>query len=304
MPATRFLAALVVLGMVCTSDADAAGAAIPLRYDAELTAVGFPSPLVSLTVGGQTATFLIDTGAGVHAFARWFVEASGLRPEPTNGTTTGSTGIENQVDLVSMVASTLDSGRLLVLPQATVADFPPLFAQHRIGGLLSPQLLAASGEDAILDLRTPRLTFREAHNQFGAAAGKPAVASPAVCVSSGSPFRNRLYSTAVRLDGVPATLLVDSGATRTMLASTSQAAEAFAQRSVASGQSQGVGGQAEKVRRIPSVSVVRGGATAIVDLGLGTVGRLCGTDGLLGMDALRHCVATMSDSRFALTCGR
>jgi hypothetical protein len=52
---------------------------IELEYDRRLSSIGFPNPLLKATVQGQTAWFIIDTGARVHTFASWLVSASGLR---------------------------------------------------------------------------------------------------------------------------------------------------------------------------------------------------------------------------------
>jgi hypothetical protein len=121
------------------------------------------------------------------------------------------------------------------------------------------------------------------------------------CENHESPFRNRLYATTVHLDGLPATLLLDTGATRTMLSLASPLARRFSNRTVAGGQTQGIGGAAEETSRIPSIAVLRGGETTTIDLRLGTGTNRCGPDGLLGMDALKRCVAVLGQ-RMTLTC--
>ena len=63
------------------------------------------------------------------------------------------------------------------------------------------------------------------------------------------------------------------------------------------------GGPAEKVMRIPSVAVMRGGATATLDLRVGSGTNRCGPDGLLGLDALKRCVVILGELRIGLTCG-
>src|SRR5436305_14214353 len=133
---------------------------IALQYDDALGREGFPNPLLSIRVGGQRAVFIVDTGAGVHTMARWFAERAGLQVTQTEHTVVGSTGQANRVGRVRRFAAVLGDGRRLSVPDAIVADFPPLFEQHEIAGLLSPQLLAESGEEAVLDLRGPALTFR------------------------------------------------------------------------------------------------------------------------------------------------
>src|SRR5581483_11273598 len=287
----RLSLAFTLVGLIAAPVATAATHGIAVRYDAALVSAGFPSPVVVMTVGSERAVFLIDTGAGVHTFARWFVTASRLRAEQSDGTTVGSTGQETRVDVVSNVATRLDDGRRLLVPQAIVVDFPPIFEQKRIGGVLSPQLLSGANEEAVLNLLEPSLSFRRAR----VAAGEAGAASDAatVCTNAESPFRNRLYASAVLLDGAQATLLIDTGATQTMLAAESAAARSFGDRAVPGGGARGVGGAVQKMERVPAVGVTRGGAVATIDVGIGTARNNCGPDGLLGMDALARCVLVL-----------
>ena len=292
-----FAAALVL----CVSESPhAATAPIALHYDATLAAAGFPSPLLSITIGGQRGVFLIDTGAGVHVIAKWFVEAAGLTATPTDMTVTGSTGTETRVDIVPEVSATIDGGRKVVLADAVVTAFPPVFETHRIAGLISPQLLAVDDEDAILDLRRPRLLFQRSKAR--------AIASPTdrgrACTNAESPFRNRLYAINVVADGNQAELLLDTGATRTTLDASSAAARALEGRAVPGDSNQGVGGAIERLRRVPDVRLARGGSTAPIELRIGNVHSQCGAEGLLGMDALRQCVLTLGPSRVEVKCAR
>lgn len=296
------LTAVALILVITASSHAAVTAEIPLQYDAALLRDGFPSPIVTLTIAGQRASFLVDTGAGVHTFARWFVEAARLPTQPTSRTIVGSTGHENRVDVVADVSGTLSDGHTLRLAQAIVADFPPIFEQHRLGGLLSPQLLAASGEEAVLDLRAPRLTFRPMSPRAGARAAAGSGASPLVCTNRDSPFRNRLYRSRVLVEGLPADLLIDTGATRTVLSTQSSAAKALADRSVPGPETQGVGGPVVRFRRVPSVAMERGGSSTSVAVTLGATSGSCGPDGLLGMDALKGCVLVLGESQFGITC--
>src|SRR4051812_35577150 len=47
---------------------------INLLYEPRLEALGFHSPIIRASIAGQDAYFLVDTGASVHTFARWFAE--------------------------------------------------------------------------------------------------------------------------------------------------------------------------------------------------------------------------------------
>src|SRR6185369_8115158 len=103
------------------------------------------------------ARFLIDTGASVHTLASWFVKDAGLQADAARGTARGSTGQEAGIRVVRQTDLAIEGGRRLPLAEAIVVDFPPMFEQLRIAGLLSPQLFANDDEAAVLDLRVASL---------------------------------------------------------------------------------------------------------------------------------------------------
>src|SRR5215475_10933679 len=155
-------AVLILVCLVASPNARAesiASETISLRYEEKLVALGFPSPLLRATVGGQSAWFLIDTGASVHTLASWLVSAAHLSTRETTATVTGSTGMGKPVRAVANQAILLEGGRLLELREAIVVEFPTNFATNKIGGLLSPQLLATGSDASVLDLRVPALRF-------------------------------------------------------------------------------------------------------------------------------------------------
>jgi predicted aspartyl protease len=284
----------IALAGMTLQKAHAATVTLPLRYDPTLATQGFQSPVVTASVAGKQVMFLVDTGASVHTLASWFATAAGIRVEASDSTVTGSTGSQSRVRMAANVTLSLDHDQVLVLSQALVTDFPPIFAQQHIAGLLSPQLLAADGEVVVLDLTRPRLTIRRA-TADGSHLGN-------VCVNEDSPFRNRLYASDVTIEAKGARLLVDTGANRTLLASQSEAALALADRSTEGEETRGVGNASERVRRVPSVGIERGGSTATLDLRIGTASNNCGADGLLGMDALKTCVLLLGDTGIDLSC--
>jgi predicted aspartyl protease len=113
---------------------------------------------------------------------------------------------------------------------------------------------------------------------------------------------NRLYAVPIILDGRGATVLVDTGATKTVLSRESALTALLTPRSVAGGQTRGVGGGVSALRRVPGVAVQRGGTTATVDVTLGGADSSCGPDGLIGMDALRQCSMMLSESAMTWSC--
>jgi hypothetical protein len=278
----------------CRTSAPATPAAIELQYDEKLSAIGFPSPLLRAAIHGHTAWFIIDTGASVHTLATWFATEAKLVPRATEATTTGSTGAKTPVKAVYGESMHIDGRAVdLQLREAILVDFPPIFRDQRIGGLLSPQLLAPAGMAAILDLHAPRLSF-----------GSPPVDSPGtrVCRNQDSPFTNRLYAAQVTVGSLQSSMLIDTGATGSVALPLSRLAHALSDRASEAGKTQGVGGQATVTRKVPGVTLQFGGGEATVSLTIGGAASACAPDGLLGMDALRQCRLVLGESTFAWYC--
>jgi Aspartyl protease len=277
---------------------------LPLQYQRTMIALGFPSPLLRATVRGQPVWFIVDTGASVNTLASWLVSAAHLEPRQTTATAIGSTGVEKPIRVVSNQIIQLDGGRDLTLREAIVVEFPPVFAKQRIGGLLSPQLLAPEHLASVLDLRLPTLRFEPfeiAVARLGRS--RPLISSGSrVCRNAESPFENRQYAASVTTDGIAGTLLVDTGATSTLAAPGSRIAAALTDRASESGRAQGVGGDVQTRRKAPNVRFERGGAASTIAVIIGGSTPSCGPDGLIGMDALRQCILVLGESAFAWSC--
>jgi hypothetical protein len=299
-----------ILVLVCTITGPAAAPRsnaadmVPLRYQPTLIALGFPSPLLRATVRGQPVWFIVDTGASVNTLASWLVSAAHLEARQTTATATGSTGVEKSVRVVANEMIRLDGGRDLTLRKAIVVDFPPIFAEQRIGGLLSPQLLAPGHSASVLDLRVPTLRF-EPFELAVARLGRnrPLISSGSrVCRNAESPFENRQYAASVTADGIAGTLLVDTGATGTLAVAGSRIAAALTGRASETGRTQGVGGDVQTTRKAPNVRFERGGTASTIVVTIGGSTPSCGPDGLIGMDALRQCILVLGESAFAWSC--
>jgi hypothetical protein len=294
--AVMTVCACIALNPAClaASPARAAPRPIKLRYDPALQAMGFRSPLLRGTIHGRSVWFLIDTGASVHTLAAWLVNEAQIVTHTTNSTTKGSTGVESPVRAVSEEEIHVKGRRSnLRLKEAIVVGFPAIFEQQRIGGLLSPQLLAPSGLAAILDLHAPRLSF-----------GARPEPSPGtrVCRNPDSPFVNRVYAAPVAIAGLQGLMLIDTGATGSVAAPSSAMARSLSGRASETGHTQGVGGTATTTPKVPNVALQFAGSGAEVSLTIGGAPTACGGDGLLGMDALRECHLVLGESAFAWSC--
>jgi predicted aspartyl protease len=277
---------------------------LPLQYQPTMIALGFSSPLLRATVRGQPVWFIVDTGASANTLASWLVSAAHLDPRQTTAVATGSTGAQSSVRAVVNEKIHLEGGRALNLRQAIVVELPPIFAEQKIGGLLSPQLLAPGHLASVLDLRVPTLRFESFEIAVaGLGRNRPLMSSGSrACRNAESPFENRQYAVPVTADGTSGTLLLDTGATSTLVAPGSRIAAVLRDRASESGRMQGVGGDAQMMRKAPNVRIERAGTTSMIAVTIGGSTPSCGSDGLIGMDALRQCILVLGESTFAWSC--
>jgi hypothetical protein len=295
---------IVLLCVLASGSATSSGAqtpptAIDLLYNHDLVHAGFPSPVALVVVNGVSAWFLIDTGAGVHTVADWFVkEAKITGVDLPQVTARDSMGHEMKLRAVQNLAAQV-GGAHLSLEWVAVAQFPPFFRQHRIGGLLSPQLLAGAERAARLDLHGPRLTFESAGSAFARLAGQ---APQAKICSSAVDHPNRLYAVPVEVAGHPAVLGLDSGAAQTSLLANSSAARAMADRQEPGRRTVGVGGAEQREKVVRGATVALGGLTATTDVSIGGGGGDCSPAGNVGMDVLRNCVLVLGTDHVAVSC--
>ena len=293
--------------MLCAPALTAAdSSAIALRYDPALVKNDFASPAVRLTFNGRTAWFLVDTGAGVHMLCSWFVAAAGLQEDPS--LTDAISGVDSTGQRVRFrglrsQAGRLEDGRRLTLDLATVSDFPPEFEQLDIGGVLSPQLLADGDEAAVLDLRVPELTFEpfpRARRRLGARE----VPRVRFCGSiDDGPVANRVFAIPVTIRQHEGTLILDTGAKATKIVSSSRLVRGVALEGEGS-RTTGISGTAQSYSLARRLDIKFAGYTATLAprVAEATAGA-CGSEGLLGLDALGRCALVLGRKDVAIKCG-
>jgi hypothetical protein len=208
---------------------------LPVFYDSTMTAKGFPSPFLRVRIGEHEATFLVDSGASTHVFADWFVKAAGIPSLETDSTVQGSSGKSASERTVHQLHGAWSDGRSFNLDEAVVVSFPDFFESLHIGGLLSPQLLAAPGSAAVLNLKIPSfhfLPFAQAVSELRRSkSSKLTLDRTRACQNPTSHFKNREYVAPVSLGPVTDLMLVDTGATKTILSRESKLAQAIDMRS-------------------------------------------------------------------------
>jgi predicted aspartyl protease len=280
---------------------------IALHYDQALKDAGFPSPVLTAKIGDADVRFLVDSGAGVHTFAAWFVETAGLkavREEDVHAADAGGNSID--VRILHDVRLGLGDGSALEIGEAAVANFPPMFEQLKIAGLLSPQLLATKTQAAVLDLVKPELrleTMESAVDRLPAMILNVGRMTN-VCVNRGSRLTNRLYAIETSIDGVATSMTIDTGATSTTVREGIPAAVALRAKPGTGRTQMGVGGAAFRVFQSVPVPVDFGGGTRQLSIGVGPSASGCDAQGALGMDALKGCRWIFGQAAFAMSCVR
>lgn len=279
---------------------------LPIFYDSAMTAKGFPSPLLRVRIAGHEAMFPVDSGASTHVLADWFVRTAGIPSSETNSTVKGSGGKTAPERAVHQLHGYWSDGRSFNLNEAAVVSFPSYFESLQIGGLLSPQLLAPSGLAAVLNLKAPPLNFSPFSKALSdlrlSKSSKLTINRATACRNSSSVFENREYVTPVAAGRVADLMLVDTGATKTILSRESKIVQAIEMRSEPGTSTESVGGAVDARRVVHGVQLMRGGARLAVNPSIGSVEAPCSAMGILGMDALQGCVLVLGAEELALSC--
>jgi hypothetical protein len=277
-------------------------ARIALSYPPELVAKGFPTPMFRWTVNGRSAWFLVDTGAGVNVAASWFVEAAKLSTAESEVRLLDATGERVPTRLVRDLRGTLADGSTLAIGEATVAEFPPIFRDHELGGLVSPQLLAPEGAAAVLDLRVPALSYEPFATARRRLAARETTRSWTICHNDRSKFDNLLFVAPVEVEGFSCRLLVDSGADTSELHDDAPVVAKLTRSAMAGGKTMGVRGAATEIRSLRKAMVRFAGRSLPIDLHIGKGTSSCPSDGVLGMDVLQGCALVLARGATAVLC--
>jgi len=277
---------------------------LPIFYDPALAAQGFPNPLVKARIAGHEAIFIVDSGASANVFADWYVEVARIPAVRSDSAAVDNAGKTAPERLVHRLQGRWSDDQRFSLNEAIVVAFPPLFKSLHLGGLVSPQLLAPPGMAAVLDLRVPSLRFVP----FGRAqADLRRSKVPAQfdltqsCKNANSNLENRVYVAPATTAGVTDLMLVDTGATGTILSDRSKIVQAIGSGSEPGPRSEGVGGETSG-RMVRNVQLLRGGRIVTLNPSIREVSERCGVRGILGMDALRSCSLILGEKEMAFSC--
>lgn len=273
---------------------------LPIFYDPALAANGFPNPFVKARIAGHDAIFIVDTGATRNVLADWYTKAANLSTSAMKDSKVNGSVVPR---MVHHVHGRWSGGQRFTLTGTMVVPFPPYFESHHIGGLISPHFLAPAGTAAVLDLKVPSLRF-EPFERARSALQKANASEvlPPAAPACHSELADPMYLVPVSAAGVTDLMMLDTGATKTILSEDSNIARAVGTSSEPGPRTQGLAGDIGAQHMVRDVQLLRGGRVVALIPSVAKPSWPCKAQGLLGMDALRSCVMILGDTEVALTC--
>jgi len=278
-----------------------------LRF--ELNGRKFPLPLVHGSVAGEPVWMLVDTGANSHVIASWVARKVGLPMRALGDVGSDHTGRAVSAYTVEHPGVVLDEWGALPDAPMLVTDVPEPIERIGIGAFVSPQWLAAAGEATVLDFGAREMrsaAWDDATAALDALAGHDIAPHGArLCRDEASAIKGLAFVLPASVDGHGVDLLVDTGAHRTDLLTTSRAGKVLAGRATPSRE------QMYAASGLVKTSLVRAAAlrigdwslTADIDLVPGVADPVCPRDGVVSMDALQGCTLVLSRKGLRGRCG-
>lgn len=274
----------------------------------EIRGHAYPLPIVRGTVNGTPTSMLVDTGANAHIVAGWFARKLGL---PLNKLE--SSGSDH---LGRAVASyRIDDAKLAIDGWGTANDGPVLAMEVSevlerlgVGVFVSPQHLALDGQVVVLDLNHAEMRAESANDVDvpveGPGRSLIGEANVHTCADPSDTVDARTFVVSATVDGQEASLLLDTGARRTDLFTTSKPGKALFEKSSKARDATYTASGTTYVRKLRGAKVVVGEVDISTDVDLmdGTTDAICPRDGVLAMDVLRACTLVFDEKGVSGRC--
>ncbi len=280
---------------------------IALKFD--LNGRKFPLPLVHGSIAGLPVWMLIDTGANSHVIASWVARKTGLAMRPLGDVGSDHTGRAVSAYTVEHPGVSIDDWGALADGPMLVTDVPEPIERIGIGAFISPQWLAAAGDALVLDLADREMRtagWEEASQALDARPGQEiAPRGVRLCRDDASAIKGLAFVLRASVDGHGVDLLLDTGAHRTDLLTTSQAAKLLAARATPNREQMYAASGLVKTSLVHAADVRIGdwSLTSDVDLVPGVADPVCPRDGVVSMDALQSCTLLLGRDTVRGRCG-
>jgi predicted aspartyl protease len=277
-----------------------------LRF--ELRGREFPLPVVHGTIAGEPVWMLVDTGANSHVIARWVARKVGMPLRPLGDVGTDHTGRSVTTYSVEHPRVAIDDWGPLTDGPMLVTDVPEAIERLGIGAFVSPQWLGAEDEAVVLDLRGREMhtsAFDEATRALEGHGRSLTVAPARLCEDMGSAIKGLAFVVQASVDGHAVELLLDTGAHRTDLLTTSRTGHKLEPRSLPSKEQMYAASGLVRTRVVKAAQVRVGEHSMVADIDLvpGVADPVCPRDGVVSMDVLKSCVLVLGRKQVSGRCG-
>jgi predicted aspartyl protease len=252
---------------------------------------------------------LVDTGANSHVIASWVARKLSLPMRPLGDVGSDHTGHAVTAYTVDRPNVIIDDWGPLAGPTMLVTDVPEPIARIGIGAFVSPQWLASDGEALVLDLSGGEMhtaRWDDAAREIDEHSGREiAPAGARLCEDSASAIKGLAFVLPGSVDGRPVDLLLDTGAHRTDLLSTSKAARSLASRAKPSREQMYAASGLVRTSVVRSAQIKIGDWSIVTDIDVvpGVSDPMCPRDGVVSMDALESCTLLLARNRLRGRCG-
>jgi predicted aspartyl protease len=268
-----------------------------LRLELEETQLG-PRPWVHLTVAGEPYRLLLDTGAQQHLLPAAFAKAHRLsrRGGGYDAFMIDSNGRRTKVSQLANVPVRFEGTAAPVL-----LDFTENPEASSTEGLLVPQTLMGRGWAMHVDLERRELSFLpEAEVSPRSTRLGPWRPVPFHRCATDDPFDQGHRVVTVLVNGIPAEMLLDTGANTTALARNNPALPSMAGRAGQRARNAGVASVGDLLI-LDDVPISLGGMSVTTSVSVLPASHSCFT-GAIGTDLLRHCEMLWGESTMWLAC--
>jgi predicted aspartyl protease len=280
---------------------------VALRF--ELNGRRFPLPLVHGTVDGEPVWMLVDTGANSHVIASWVARKVGMPMRALGDVGSDHTGRAVTAYTVERPSVAIDEWGALPQGPMLVTDVPEPIARIGIGAFVSPQQLAVAGDAVVLDLPGHEMRsapWDDAAKALDALPGHEIAPSGVrLCEDTASAIKGLAFVLPASVDGHGVDLLLDTGAHRTDLLTTSRAGKLLAGRARPSKEQMYAASGLVKTSLVRAAAVKIGewSMTTDIDLVPGVADPVCPRDGVVSMDALASCTLLLGRKALRGRCG-
>jgi predicted aspartyl protease len=252
---------------------------------------------------------LVDTGANSHVIASWVARKLGVAMRPLGEVGSDHTGRPVTAYAVDTVRIVIEGWGPLADGSVLVTDVPDPIARIGIGAFVSPQWLERDGDALVLDLAGGEMRearWDEASRELDGLSGREIDSSGVrLCRDSASAIAGLEFVLSAQVDGQAVELLLDTGAYRTDLLSSSRAGRALAVRAKPSSEQMYAASGLVRTSVVRSARVRVGdwSLTRDVDVVPGVSDPACPRDGVVSMDVLESCTLLLGRTRLRGRCG-